>query len=137
MKFLRDLKEKIKGSGTYKKLKEVKNLEIIIAALLAVVAIVVYFAISATGASSKDKAQTTVEMTESEARVAEMISDIAGVGKTRVLITNGADKSVVGVVVVAEGANNMDNRVKMIRLVEKATGASVDRIEIFEMEKGG
>ncbi len=137
MKFLRDLKEKITNSGAFKKLKEVKNLEIIIAALLAIIAIVVYFAVSTKGASQKNATQSTVEMTETEARVAKMISDIAGVGKARVLITNGADKEVVGVVVVAEGASDMNNRVKMIRLVEKATGASVDRIEIFEMEKGG
>ena len=137
MKFLRDLKEKITNSGAFKKLKEVKNLEIIIAALLAIIAIVVYFAVSTKGASPKNATQSTVEMTETEARVAKMISDIAGVGKARVLITNGADKEVVGVIVVAEGASDMNNRVKMIRLVEKATGASVDRIEIFEMEKGG
>ena len=76
-------------------------------------------------------------MTEAEARVARMISELAGVGEARVLITNGADKAVVGVVIVAEGAESIGNRVKMIRLAEKATGATVDQIEIFEMAKGG
>lgn len=134
MKFLRDAKNKIANSKLITKLKGVKNLEIVLAVLLAAVAVVAYVAISVGGGK---KSETQVQMTEAEARVAEVISEISGVGKTRVLITNGADKSVVGVVVVAEGASNMDSRVKMIRLVEKATGATVDQIEIFEMAKGG
>ena len=135
MKFLRDAKNKIANSKLIPKLKGVKNLEIVLAVLLAAVAVVAYVAISVGGGAKKS--ETQVQMTEAEARVAEVISEISGVGKTRVLITNGADKSVVGVVVVAEGASNMDSRVKMIRLVEKATGATVDQIEIFEMAKGG
>ena len=135
MKFLRDAKNKIANSKLITKLKGVKNLEIVLAVLLAAVAVVAYVAISVGGGAKKS--ETQVQMTEAEARVAEVISEISGVGKTRVLITNGADKSVVGVVVVAEGASNMDRRVKMIRLVEKATGATVDQIEIFEMAKGG
>ena len=135
MKFLRDAKNKIANSKLITKLKGVKNLEIVLAVLLAAVAVVAYVAISVGGGAKKS--ETQVQMTEAEARVAEVISEISGVGKTRVLITNGADKSVVGVVVVAEGASTMDSRVKMIRLVEKATGATVDQIEIFEMAKGG
>ena len=135
MKFLRDVKGKIAKSKWFIKLKSVKNLEIILAVLLAAVAIVVYVAISFGGGPKKSSVQA--EMTEAEARVAQTISEIAGVGRARVLITNGADKNVVGVVVVAEGADDITNRVKMIRLVEKATGASVDQIEIFEMAKGG
>ena len=135
MKFLRDVKGKIAKSKWFIKLKSVRNLEIILAVLLAAVAIVVYVAISFGGGAKKSSVQA--EMTEAEARVAQTISEIAGVGRARVLITNGADKNVVGVVVVAEGADDITNRVKMIRLVEKATGASVDQIEIFEMAKGG
>ena len=76
-------------------------------------------------------------MNEKEARLAGLISEISGVGKTNVLITTGSEENIVGVVVVAEGAKDMTNRVKMIRCVEKATGATVDQIEIFEMSNGG
>ena len=136
MKLLRDLKKKVCDSKWVLKLKSIKNLEIIVAVLLAVIAIVVYFSFSLKGGSSGKKTET-VEMTATEARVSEMISEISGVGKARVLITDGVDKSVVGVVVVAEGADKMENKIKMIRCVEIATGATMDQIEIFEMEKGG
>ena len=138
MKFLRDLKTKLANSNLIMKLKKIKNLELVIAAILAIIAITTYVVITVKG---KNKAETTttatVEMNQQEARIAEMISEIEGVGKARVLITTGEDNGVVGVVVVAEGADQMGNRIKMIRLVEKATGATVDRIEIFEMVKGG
>ena len=136
MKFLRDVKGKITKSKWFGRLKSIKNVEIVIAAVLALVAIVAYVALSLSGKDEKHD-PLRIEMTETEARVARMISEIAGVGEARVLITNGPDKAVVGVVIVAEGADSMGNRVKMIRLAEKATGATVDQIEIFEMAKGG
>lgn len=136
MKFLHDVKSKIAKSKWFVKLKSVKNVEIVLAVALAAIAIVAYVAISLGGGAKKTQSAEP-QMTEAEARVAQVISEISGVGKARVLITAGADKSVVGVVVVAEGANNIDSRVKMIRCVSAATGASVDQIEIFEMAKGG
>ena len=136
MKFLHDAKNKIASSKWFVKLKSVKNLEIVLAVALAAVAVIAYVAISLGGGVKKTQGGE-IKMTEAEARVAEVISEISGVGKARVLITSGSDKLVVGVVVVAEGANDMENRVKMIRCIAKATGATVDQIEIFEMEKGG
>ena len=137
MKFLRDVKGKLAKAQWFIKLKEVKNLEIIVAAIFAIIAIAVYFIISAGGTKVGKTNSTVAEMTENEKRVAEMISEISGVGETRVLITSDGNKEVVGVVVVAEGATAMENRIRIMRLIGKATGATVDQIEIFEMEKGG
>ena len=139
MNFVRSIKSKLAGSKLISKIKSVKNIEIVIAVILAIFAAVAFFAVSAKTAQN-DAAPTSVasvQMNESEARLAEMISEISGVGRSRVLITCGDDKQVIGVVVVAEGAESMDNRIKMIRCVEKATGATVDEIEIFAMQKGG
>ena len=140
MKFIHEFKQKVASSKLITKLKSVKNVEIIIAVVLALVAAVTYFVIAAKGKSKVTSASLNsykVEMTESEARLARTISDIAGVGEANVLISRSADGEIVGVVVVAKGANDMTNRVKMIRCIEKATGASVDKIEIFEMSNGG
>lgn len=136
MRSIRSIKERIASNKVISRLKKVKNIEIVIAVILALIAAIAYFAI---GAKSSESASTNanVAMSEGEARLAELISEIAGVGKSRVLITTGSEKEVVGVVVVAEGVTDMSNRVKVIRCVEKATGATVDQIEIFEMENGG
>ena len=138
MNFIREIKSKLAGSKVIAKLKSIKNVEIVIAVILALVAAIAYFAVTALTAKGDEAVETAiVQMNESEARLAEMISEISGVGRSRVLITNGENAEVIGVVVVAEGAEDMSNRVKMIRCVEKATGATVDKIEIFAMGKGG
>ena len=120
------------------KLKKVKNLEIIVAVVLALIAAVSYVAVTV-GSSKKIDRQSsvTVSMDERESKLANLISEISGVGRTRVLITSDGKDEVRGVVVVAEGADNMTNRVKMIRCVETATGVTVDKIQIFEMNNGG
>ena len=121
------------------KLKNVKNIEIIVAVVLALIAAITYFVVTAKTSDSSEQTQATsiMEMDEREAKLARLISEIAGVGRASVLITTGSDKEVVGVVVVAQGASEMSNRVKMIRCVETATGVTVDKIEIFEMDIGG
>ena len=136
MRFIRDVKEKIANSRWFRRLKQVKNVEIVIAVILAIISAVCYFAVSANSSSTASKTVSSVSMTDSEARLSEMISDISGVGRSRVLITTDSEKRVIGVVVVAEGAKDTTNRIKMIRCVEKATGATVDQIEIFEMNGG-
>ncbi|HCJ01592.1 MAG TPA: hypothetical protein DHV31_01740 [Clostridiales bacterium] len=139
MRFVRELKDRITNSKLIKKIRSAKNAEIVVALIFALIAGVTYFVISAKTSSNKPTASMAQngKMTEEEERLAELISDISGVGKTRVLITTDNGNEVIGVVVVAEGAKDMNNRVKMIRCVEKATGATVDKIEIFEMANGG
>lgn len=138
MNFVRNVRSRLANCKVIAKLKSIKNVEIVIAVILALIAAVAYFAVTAR--TAKDDTAATVSsipMTEQEARLAEMISEISGVGRSRVLITTNADSDIVGVVVVAEGAETVSNRVKMIRCVARATGATVDEIEIFEMQKGG
>lgn len=138
MKFPHKVKDKLARNKLIHRIKGVKNKEIWIALIFALIAAVSYFILSAKDHSTVTSVKEDgVKMTEGEARLAEVISEISGVGKTRVLITKGESEEVIGVVVVAEGAKEMNNRIKMIRCVEKATGVSVDKIEIFEMSKGG
>ena len=137
MKFLHEVKAKITNSKWFVRLKRVKHIEIIIAVLLAVISLSIYFAISAKEKGENIQRSSIAEMNEKEARVSEMITEISGVGKARVMITEGDGDKPIGVVVVAENADDMTNRIKIIRCVATTTGATVDQIEIFEMGKGG
>ena len=138
MKFLRDKLAKWKNGNLIARLKKVKNIEIIVAVVLALVAAVSYFAVTYGSAKKADSpSSVTVSMDERETKLANLISEIAGVGRTSVLITSDQKDVVTGVVVVAEGAKDMTNRVKMIRCVQTATGVTVDKIQIFEMNNGG
>ena len=137
MRFVREIKEKITTGKLFAKIKNGKNVEIVIAVILALIAAVSYFLITAKGKSGGGNSGESLQMNDSESRLAAVISEISGVGKANVMITTDEDREIVGVVVVMEGAEDMGNRVKVIRCVEKATGATVDKIEIFEMTNGG
>ena len=138
MKSIHDAIAKVKESAFVTKLKSIKNLEIVIAVLLALLAVLFFFVTTAKNKAETGASQRVItEMSEEEERLASVISEISGVGESRVMISYDQEKRVIGVVVVAVGAKDPATRVKMIRCVEKATGASVDRIEIFEMENGG
>ena len=141
MKSLREKSNKGRISTLFSKLKSVKNIEIIIAAVLAFVAILLYFGISFSGSRKSTVGATSVSasssMSTDEKRLAETISRIEGVGECTTFIKIGANKEAVGVIVVAEGANDVKKRVEIIRCVEIATGVTVDKIQVYQMENGG
>lgn len=65
--------------------------------------------------------------TEGEAHVADILSQVRGVGESLVLIS---DK---GVVVVCQGADSARTRMEIIQAVSSYTGYSSDKITILKM----
>ena len=137
MKFIPEKTEKSKWKRAIEKVKSIKNIEIVIAAVLSLIALISFFAITLTHKSDRSVSTVSAQMTEEENRVASIISQMEGIGKSRVYIRYDKDRAVTGVIVVADGAKTADQRVKIIRCVEIATGASVDTIQIYQMENGG
>lgn len=76
---------------------------------------------------------------ELEKRIENILSKIDGVGKVSVLLTYD-DESLEGIVIVAEGVNNLDTKVNIISAVEAVTGLGKHKIKVYEMkefENGG
>ena len=93
-----------------------------------------------------EKNKNTDQMTENEARLAEMLSSIKGTGKVEVLIsqndTNQAfsftedsnSGTVQGVIICAEGVENFDVYCKLQSAVATALDLSADQIEIYPLK---
>ena len=120
-----------------RRIKRVKNIEIVIAAVLAFIALIAYVGITVGKKSSTGVATVSAEMTQEERRIAETVSGIEGIGECNVLISRDPEERIMGVIVVAQGANTSDKRVRIIRCVEVATGATVDKIQVYQMANGG
>jgi len=88
--------EKIKK--IFQKIRSIKNIEIIIAIAICVLAVVIYFSVSA-GKNKKD--QQTVEITDTGSELSAILSEIKGAGKTKVMISYDGE----GTVVPAETTN--------------------------------
>lgn len=68
-----------------------------------------------------------------EKRLARTLSDIAGAGEVSVLINEAEDGEVTGVLIVAEGADEVGVKLRLLGAVEAALGVDASRIEIIEM----
>ena len=132
--------------------KKIKKPEIILAVIVIAVVIVAYILYSS-GSFTGTSAQKT-SSTDTESRLEEILSKINGVGKVKVMIyyenslNNSEDSSISfnssyfsssnnyeikGVLVVAEGADNMEVKVQILRAVETLLSINADCIEIFTM----
>lgn len=69
-----------------------------------------------------------------ESRIENILGKIDGVGKVSVLLTY-ADESLEGIVIVAEGVNNLDTKVNIISAVEAVTGLGKHKIKVYEMKE--
>ncbi len=180
---------KIKEHPLYKKLKGVKNIELIIAAVVCGLILIIYLGVGYSSKKAKTETATdTVVTADASAELESILSKIKGAGKVRVLITYDGDgekipaestsrysytttdesgeksstsqtvtetkntvlvssggtssalilkqvsPKIVGVVIVAEGAESSNVKVALWSAAQAATGAGIDRIRIFEME---
>ena len=81
--------------------------------------------------------------TSEEKRIAQVLSAISGAGRVEVAVyysggTDGLSSSAppVGAVVVAEGADDMEVRLSLIRAVRTLLGLPEAAVDVFSMEAG-
>lgn len=75
--------------------------------------------------------------TEEEARLARVLSAMEGAGQVEVAVFYDAaeDAAPCGVVVVAQGAQDMAVRLRLMRAVVTLTGVDASRVEIFQLKE--
>lgn len=129
-----------KFSGILKKLKSIKHIEIILAVLLGLIILLVYF--SSTGSASTTKTphittQTNTYLSEVENKLENLISNISGVGKVSVMVmgdTNDEDDEtpkILSAVVVATGANDAFVKLEIIKACEALLQIKASNIEVL------
>ncbi|MGN0796592.1 MAG: hypothetical protein ACI4M5_00105 [Christensenellales bacterium] len=118
-----------------KKLKSVKHLEIIVAFVIALVAIFIYFITTNAGLSDTTTVHTSSGGNELSRQVASVLCNVEGVGDCSVLITYDDEKDVNGVVVVAEGGDDVAVKIKIIDAVCALVDVKAEKIKIYKMNK--
>ena len=112
-------------AGMAKRLKGARRLELflIVAALAAVLLISM-------------KTPGIGNISPMEARMERALSAIDGAGRVNVLI-NESDGCILGVLVVAEGADDLAVRMRLMSAVKATLGVEISQIEIVDMEGAG
>lgn len=124
------MKGKLKSIA--EKLKTVRHIELILLAAAICIAILVYL-----GVSNKDGAEIPVYTPQSqgqseEARLEELLESITGVGDCTVMVTYGEDGGVEGVVVSAEGAGDMNVKLKIIDVICTLMNVDGGKIKVYK-----
>ncbi len=75
---------------------------------------------------------STAAQSNTEKRLSDLLSNISGVGKTQVMITED-DEGIAGVVIVCDGANNIMTRNNILNAVSTALNVEKNIIAIYAM----
>ena len=127
-----------------KKCKNIKGFEIICALVIAVIAIGIYFSVNAVNTRREDSPTVSAGDGKIVTSIKNLLSQIDGVGECDVLVTykptdgentvDGMDATdnVQGVVVVAQGGQDVLVRIKIINALCTLLNIQADDIQIFE-----
>lgn len=115
MSFITKIGESLRGA---------RRVEIMLILALISLAALAYFGNGGVGDASS---------TSLERRMEKAISALAGAGDVRVMVTEDAEGSVIGVMVAAEGAGDISVMLEIQRAVRTLTGIGLDRIDVTRM----
>ncbi len=130
-----DVFEKIKGSALLKKIKGIKNIRLIAAIFIIAVALLIYSSV-ATNNAVRDASGTesAYGMDQEESRLASVLEGLEGVGRVQTMITRGGDDEIVGVIVIAEGAEDIGVRLRLLSAVTTAMGVDKQIVNVYTMK---
>lgn len=130
-----DVWSKLKGSSILKKLRGIKNIRLIAAIFIIAIALLIYSSV-ATGNASRaaDSDVSSSEMDAEEARLASVLRGLEGVGRVETMITRDADDEIVGIIVIAEGAEDIAVRLRLLSAVTTAMGVDDKIVNVYTMK---
>ena len=131
MEVMDERKETVKSEakGFIKKLKGIKNLQIIVVIFIIAVALIIYSTVTTAKQTDTTTSVSSV-MTSDEQRLSAILSNIVGAGKVETMITS-TDGKVTGVLVIAEGADDITVRLRLMEAAATALGVSKSIVSVF------
>ena len=118
--------------------KEGKSKDIIIKLItIAVIAAVLLVAFDVLTQDRDSRRQIIDEDGGSEMTLSEILTDIDGVGAVDVMIRQGEDNAISGVIITAEGARDPVIRDNITRAVAAVYNIPASNVVVFEKRNGG
>ncbi|MGN1060861.1 MAG: hypothetical protein ACI4QN_03930 [Candidatus Coproplasma sp.] len=100
--------------------------------IVGLIILLVIVAVISFGGSSQSLTVNSTARSETETKLMRILSEIEGVGKAEVMVTEGKD-GIEGVVIVCEGANNIMTRNDVINAVKVALKIEKNNIAVYAM----
>lgn len=112
------------------KLKNIKNIEIIIAVIFAAILFLIYFSSTSSGNSLFSSTAHNSSQTSFETRLSEILSDIEGAGNVSVFAYEEKDE-IVGIIVISSGADNIEVRLNILKAIQTVLKTPTTNIQIL------
>lgn len=121
-------KIKADAKGVFEKIKGIKNIKIIVLIFIIAIALIIYSNV----ATTKQSAQTF--QNDEETRLSSILSSVEGAGEVETMITKSSGQ-VVGVLVIADGANNPLVRLRLLQASSSALGVDSEIVSVMSRTK--
>ena len=121
---------KTNSNGFFKKIKSIKNLQIIAVVFIIAVALIIYSTVMTSKSNGDTQTAVSTVMTTDEQRLSAILSNIDGAGKVEAMITKQGD-TVMGVLVIADGASDILVRVRLIEAAATALGVEKKVVNVY------
>lgn len=130
-----DLFDKVRNSSVLKKIRGIKNIRLIAAIFIIAVALIIYSNVAADrAAADRTAGAPETSMDSDESRLAGILEGLEGVGRVETMITRGEDDEVVGIIVIAEGAEDIATRFRLLSAVTTAMGVDKQIVNVYTMK---
>lgn len=122
----------VRNNSFVKKLRGIKNIQIIVAIFIIAVALIIYSSVSTSLKTKSDTATSGISssMSEQEQRLSAILSRIEGAGEVEAMITQN-NGEIVGVLITAQGANDITVRLRLLDAAATALGVSKQVINVY------
>lgn len=121
-------KIKADAKGVFEKIKGIKNIKIIVLIFIIAIALIIYSNV----ATTKQSMQTF--QNDEETRLSSILSSVEGAGEVETMITKSSGQ-VVGVLVIADGANNPLVRLRLLQAASSALGVDSEIVSVMSRTK--
>ena len=111
--------------SAFEKIKGIKNIKIIALIFIIAIALIIYSSVAADKESEKQSFQN-----DDETRLASILSSVEGAGEVETMITKSSGQ-IVGVLVIADGANNPIVRLRLLSATASALGVDSDTVSVM------
>lgn len=125
---------KIANSSVVKKIKGIKNIRLIAAIFIIAVALLIYSTVAAADSvGTASQTEQSASMDDEESRLAAILGGLDGVGEVEVMMTR-RDGEIVGVLVLAEGAEDIAVMLRILSATTTAMGVDKGIVDVYAMK---
>lgn len=130
--------DRIKSNSFVQKVRGIKNIQLIAAVFIIAVALLIYSTV-ATGNALKGRSDSAVTandsaMNDEEKKLSEILAGIEGAGEVRTMITRNEEGQIAGILVTAQGADDISVMLKLIAATTTAMGVDKKIVDVYTMK---